>query len=187
MYLIWFAGWVIAAIGIISIIAALGYTNGPAPYGYFGLGELFVFVFFGLVATAGTRYVFDGTVPSEAWVGGVVMGLLAAAILEANNIRDIDTDRAARKRTVAVLIGRDKARALFAATLIAAALTIAFGSLVGLLPTMCLIALVVTPLGIPLVQTVYSTVEGPELIFVLKGTALLQMLTSLMVSLGIVF
>lgn len=187
VYLIWFAGWVIAAIGIISIIAALGYTNGPAPYGYFGLGELFVFVFFGLVATAGTRYVFDGTVPSEAWVGGVVMGLLAAAILEANNIRDIDTDRAARKRTVAVLIGRDKARALFAATLIAAALTIAFGSLVGLLPTMCLIALVVTPLGIPLVQTVYSTVEGPELIFVLKGTALLQMLTSLMVSLGIVF
>ncbi len=187
VYLIWFAGWIIAAIGIISILAALGYTNGPVPYGYYGLGEVFVFIFFGLVATAGTRFVFDGTVPSEAWVGGVVMGLLAAAILEANNIRDIDTDRDARKRTVAVLIGRDNARTLFAATLMVAALTIAFGSLVGLLPSTCLIALVVTPLGIPLVQTVYSTTEGPELISVLKGTALLQLLTSLMLSLGIVF
>jgi 1,4-dihydroxy-2-naphthoate octaprenyltransferase len=187
VYLIWFAGWIIAAIGIISILAALGYTNGPVPYGYYGLGEVFVFIFFGLVATAGTRFVFDGTVPSEAWVGGVVMGLLAAAILEANNIRDIDTDRDARKRTVAVLIGRDNARTLFAATLMVAALTIAFGSLVGLLPSTCLIALVVAPLGIPLVQTVYSTTEGPELISVLKGTALLQLLTSLMLSLGIVF
>ncbi|MDA2978535.1 MAG: 1,4-dihydroxy-2-naphthoate polyprenyltransferase [Actinomycetota bacterium] len=187
VYLIWFAGWIIAAIGIISILAALGYTNGPVPYGYYGLGEVFVFIFFGLVATAGTRFVFDGTVPSEAWVGGVVMGLLAAAILEANNIRDIDTDRDARKRTVAVLIGRDNARTLFAATLMVAALTIAFGSLVGLLPSTCLIALVVAHLGIPLVQTVYSTTEGPELISVLKGTALLQLLTSLMLSLGIVF
>ena len=187
VYLIWFAGWIIAAIGIVSIIAALGYTNGPVPYGYYGLGEVFVFIFFGLVATAGTRFVFDGLVPSEAWVGGVVMGLLATAILEANNIRDIGTDREAKKRTIAVLIGRDRARTLFAATLILATLTIAFGSLVGLLPPMCLIALVVAPLGIPLVQTVYTTVEGPELISVLKGTALLQFLTALMLSLGIVF
>ena len=91
-YLVWLAGWVILAIGIVSIIAALGYTNGPVPYGYYGLGELFVFVFFGLVATAGTRYVYDRTAPADAWLSGVSMGLLAAAILVANNVRDIETD-----------------------------------------------------------------------------------------------
>jgi len=187
IYLIWYAGWTIAIIGIVSIIAALGYTNGPVPYGYYGLGEVFVFIFFGLVATAGTRYVFDMSVPSEAWVGGIVMGLLAAAVLEANNIRDIETDRAARKRTVAVLIGRDRARAMFAGTLIAAFAITAFASLTGLLPGMCLITLVVAPLGIPLVQTVYATADGPELISVLKGTVQLQFLTALMLSLGIVF
>ena len=187
VYLISYAGWAIAVIGIVSIIAALGYTNGPFPYGYYGLGEVFVFIFFGIVATAGTRFVYDMSVPSAAWTGGVVMGLLAAAILEANNIRDMDTDRVAGKRTVAVLIGRDRARALFAATLLAAAFVVAFGSFVGLLPEMCLITLVVAPLGIPLVQTIYATTDGPELISVLKGTAQLQMFTALMLSLGIVF
>jgi 1,4-dihydroxy-2-naphthoate octaprenyltransferase len=187
IYLIFYAGWTIAIIGIVSIIAALGYTNGPWPYGYYGLGEVFVFIFFGLVATAGTRFVYDMSVPSAAWTGGVVMGLLAAAILEANNIRDIDTDRVAGKRTLAVVVGRDKARVMYAGTLLAAAVVVAFGSLTGLLPGMCLIALVVAPLGIPLVQTVYATTDGPELISVLKGTAQLQMFTALMLSLGIVF
>jgi 1,4-dihydroxy-2-naphthoate octaprenyltransferase len=187
IYLIWIAGWVIFAIGVVSIIAALGYTNGPVPYGYYGLGEVFVFIFFGLVATAGTRYVYDLTVTSEAWVGGVIMGLLAMAILEANNIRDVDTDSEARKRTIAVIIGRQRARALFAATLGVIPFIIMFSVLTGLLPPMCVITLVVAPLGIPLVQTVYRETSGPALISVLKGTAQLQMLTALMLSLGIVF
>jgi 1,4-dihydroxy-2-naphthoate octaprenyltransferase len=187
VYLIWIAGWVIFAIGVVSIIAALGYTNGPIPYGYYGLGEVFVFIFFGLVATAGTRYVYDMTVPSEAWVGGVVMGLLAMAILEANNIRDVDTDTEARKWTIAVIIGRQRARTLFAATLGVIPVIIVFTVMVGLLPAMCIITLVVAPLGIPLVQTVYRETSGPALISVLKGTAQLQMLTALMLSLGIVF
>jgi 1,4-dihydroxy-2-naphthoate octaprenyltransferase len=187
IYLIWIAGWVIFVIGVVSIIAALGYTNGPIPYGYYGLGEVFVFIFFGLVATAGTRYVYDMSVPSEAWVGGVIMGLLAMAILEANNIRDIDTDTQARKRTIAVIIGRQRARALFAATLGAVPIIIVFSVMLGLLPAMCMITLVVAPLGIPLVQTVYKETAGPALISVLKGTAQLQMLTALMLSLGIVF
>lgn len=187
IYLTWYAGWVIAAIGAVSIIAALGYTGGPVPYGYYGLGEVFVFIFFGLVATAGTRYVYDMSVSSAAWTGGVVMGLLAAAILQANNIRDIDTDREARKWTVAVLIGRSNARKLFVVTLFLAYFTILFGSLTGLLPPMGVIALVGVPLGIPLVQTIYRTTEGPELISVLKGTAQLQILTAVMLSLGILF
>lgn len=187
IYLTWYAGWVIAAIGAVSIIAALGYTGGPVPYGYYGLGEVFVFIFFGLVATAGTRYVYDMSVSSAAWTGGVVMGLLAAAILQANNIRDIDTDREARKWTMAVLIGRSNARTLFVVTLFLAYFTILFGSLTGLLPPMGVIALVGVPLGIPLVQTIYRTTEGPELISVLKGTAQLQILTAVMLSLGILF
>jgi 1,4-dihydroxy-2-naphthoate octaprenyltransferase len=187
IYLVWIAGWVIFVIGVVSIIAALGYTNGPIPYGYYGLGEFFVFIFFGLVATAGTRYVYDMSVPSEAWVGGVIMGLLAMAILEANNIRDIDTDTEARKRTIAVIIGRPRARMLFAATLGIIPIIILWSVMLGLLPTMCIITLLVAPLGIPLIQTVYRETAGPALISVLKGTAQLQMLTALMLSLGIVF
>jgi 1,4-dihydroxy-2-naphthoate octaprenyltransferase len=115
------------------------------------------------------------------------MGLLAMAILEANNIRDVDTDTQARKRTIAVIVGRQRARMLFAATLGAIPIIIVFSVMLGLLPPMCIITLVVAPLGIPLVQTVYRETAGPALISVLKGTAQLQMLTALMLSLGIVF
>jgi len=187
IYLIWYAGWPIFVIGIVSIIAALGYTNGPIPYGYYGLGEVFVFIFFGLVATVGTRYVFSSPVPAEAWAGGVVMGFLAAAILEANNIRDIDTDGEAGKRTLAVMVGRRWARRMFAATLILAFVTIIFSVMLGLLPGMSMMALVVAPLSIPLIRTVFTETTGPPLIGVLKGTAQLQMFTGLLLSLGIVF
>ena len=187
IYLIWYAGWPILVIGVISIIAALGYTNGPVPYGYYGLGEIFVFIFFGLVATSGTRYVFSPSVPPAVWAGGVVMGLLAAAILEANNIRDIDTDRIAGKRTLAVILGRQRARKLYAVTVISAFVTIVFSVMLGFLPPMSMIALVVAPLSIPLIQTVFRETAGPPLIGVLKGTAQLQLFTGLLLSLGIVF
>ncbi len=187
LYLIWYAGWPILVIGIVSIVAALGYTNGPIPYGYYGLGEVFVFIFFGLVATAGTRYVFSHSVPGSVWVGGIVMGLLAAAILEANNIRDIDTDTAAGKRTLAVVLGRQRARGLYAATVCAAFVTIVFGVMLSLLPPMSLAALIVAPLTIPLIQTVFRETAGPPLIGVLKRTAQIQLFTGLLLSLGIVF
>ncbi|MFV2000545.1 MAG: 1,4-dihydroxy-2-naphthoate polyprenyltransferase [Acidimicrobiia bacterium] len=187
IYLIWYAGWPIFVIGVVSIVAALGYTNGPIPYGYFGLGELFVFIFFGLVATAGTRYVFSDSVPAAVWAGGVVMGFLASAILEANNIRDIDTDRDARKRTLAVILGRQRARRMFAATIIAAYVTIIFSVVLGFLPGMSLMALIVAPLGIPLVETVFTEIDGPALTGVLRGTAQLQMFTGLLMALGMVF
>lgn len=187
VYLIWYAGWPIFVIGVVSIIAALGYTNGPIPYGYFGLGELFVFTFFGLVATAGTRYVFSDSVPAAVWAGGVVMGFLASAILEANNIRDIDTDRVAAKRTLAVMLGRQRARRLFAGTIIIAYVTIIFSVALGFLPGMSLMALIVAPLAIPLVQTVFTETDGPALTAVLKGTAQLQLFTGLLLALGMVF
>lgn len=187
LYLIWYAGWPIFVIGVVSIVAALGYTNGPIPYGYYGLGEVFVFVFFGLVATVGTRYVFGPSIPSEVWAGGVVMGLLAAAILEANNIRDIDTDRIAGKRTLEVVLGRTRSRYLFAATVWGSFIVILFGSMVGWFPVFCLIAVAVAPLTIPLVRTVFEETSGPALIGVLKGTAQVQLFVGLLLALGIAF
>jgi 1,4-dihydroxy-2-naphthoate octaprenyltransferase len=184
-YLIAVAGWVIAAIGIASIAAALGYTAGPWPYGYHGLGEVFTFVFFGPVATTGTRYAFDRTVPVSAWVGGVVMGCFAAAILEANNARDVDTDRAAGKRTLAVILGRSRASVLYAATLAAAYAAIAAGAATGWLPPWSALGLVTAPLAVPLMRAVASETSGPPLIAALVGTARLQLLTAVLLAAGI--
>lgn len=106
--------WWLLAVGAVAIVAAWFYTGGKHPYGYYGLGELFVFVFFGLVATAGSAYVQALTVNLEAWLGGVGAGLLACAVLMANNLRDVAQDKAARKRTLAVLVGPRAGRILFA-------------------------------------------------------------------------
>lgn len=106
--------WWLLAVGAVAIVAAWFYTGGKRPYGYYGLGELFVFVFFGLVATAGSAYVQALTVNLEAWTGGAGVGLIACAVLMANNLRDIDQDRAAGKRTLSVLVGRLASRILFA-------------------------------------------------------------------------
>lgn len=105
--------WLLA-VGAVCVLAAWFYTGGKHPYGYYGFGELFVFVFFGLVATAGTTYVQVGTVNIESWVAGVAAGFLASAVLMANNLRDLDQDRAAGKRTLSVLIGSLASRILFA-------------------------------------------------------------------------
>lgn len=105
--------WWFVVIGAVAIVAAWFYTGGSHPYGYAGLGELFVFVFFGLVATIGSAYVQYPVVQIESWLGGVGVGLLACAVLMSNNLRDIDQDRAAGKRTLAVLVGPVFARVLF--------------------------------------------------------------------------
>ncbi|WP_373460757.1 1,4-dihydroxy-2-naphthoate polyprenyltransferase [Agromyces ramosus] len=105
--------WWLLAVGAVAIVAAWFYTGGKRPYGYYGLGELFVFVFFGLVATAGSAFVQALTVNLEAWLGGVGAGLLACAVLMANNLRDVAQDKIARKRTLAVLVGPLAGRVLF--------------------------------------------------------------------------
>ncbi len=110
--------WLLA-VGAVCIIAAYFYTGGKRPYGYYGLGELFVFVFFGLVATAGTTYVQLGTVNLESWLSGVAVGLIACAVLMINNIRDLPQDKLAGKRTLAVLMGNAAARVVFVILLLA--------------------------------------------------------------------
>lgn len=185
LYLIRLGGLWILVVGIVSMLAALGYTNGPVPYGYYGLGELFVFIFFGLVATLGTRYVFDRSLESGAWIGGVAMGLLASAILLANNIRDIDTDDDAGKRTLAVIFGRRNSVLLFAFCIVGGIAIPAVGVVFDWLPAGAVLTLAALPVGLPLIRKLQQERSGPPLIKVLKGTARLQLLVGILLSIGI--
>ena len=186
LYLIWLGGWVILVIGVVSIVAALAYTSGPFPYGYYGLGEVFVFIFFGLAATVGTRYVYDRTAPADAWWAGVGMGLLAAAILVANNVRDEETDRAAGKRTLAVLLGGRVNRQIYVAMVGGAFVAIALAVVIAVLPVWSLLALVAIPRAGVLVRAMLTQTGGPALIEVLKGTARLQLVFAALLAAGIV-
>jgi 1,4-dihydroxy-2-naphthoate octaprenyltransferase len=120
LHLVALGGWPIAAAGVLSIAAALAYTGGPLPFGYLGLGELGVFAFFGVVAVCGTYFVQAGSLAPAVFVASLAVGALASAILVVNNLRDVDTDRAAGKRTLAVRFGRRAARAEYAGLLASA-------------------------------------------------------------------
>ncbi len=184
VYLIFLAGWVIALVGGASILAALGYVAGPAPYGYRGLGEVFVFVFFGLVATVASRYVHDQSAPLDAWLLAMPVGFLVTAILVANNVRDLETDRKAGKRTLAVIIGRERTRALYASLLWGAFVAIIAFGFAGWTARATLFAAFLVPFTVPLVRTVYSSTEGPPLIWVLQGTARLHLLVGIVLAAG---
>ena len=173
------------------LAAALLYSGGPRPYAGLGLGELTVFFFFGLVATCGSAYVMVETIPASAWWSGVVMGLLAVAILVANNLRDIPTDAAADKRTLAVRIGATRTRTLFRICVIAAFATIAVGVLVYMflsksagLPTWGLIGMAAWIFAIKPVELV-GTASGRDLIPVLVSTALTHAACGLLMALGL--
>lgn len=178
------AGWVVVAIGVASILATLGYVGGPRPYGYAGMGEVAVFVFFGLVATVGSRYVHDSTAPLAAWLLAIPIGMLAAAILVANNIRDIETDAAAGKRTLAVMVGRNATARLYAILVWGAFLLIALFAAAGWTPRWTALALIAAPVARPLSSAIATEVGGPPLIAALKGTARLQLLAGALLALG---
>ncbi len=150
VYLTWVAGWVVVAIGLGSIAAAIAYTGGPYPLGYNGLGDLAVFLFFGLVAVCGTTYVQAGRVPGLAWVAAIPVGTLITAILVVNNIRDIHTDAAAGKRTLAVRLRRPGAVAEYALLLAAAYAVPPALVLTGRLDAWVLLPLITAPLAVRL-------------------------------------
>ena len=178
------AGPVILAIGVASILAMLGYVGGPVPYGYRGLGEVFVFVFFGLVATVGSRYVHDMTAPLEAWLLAVPVGLLVTAILVVNNYRDIDTDAAAGKRTLAVILGRARTRTLYAALVYAAFALVVVFAVAGLTPLPTLFAAFLLPFATVPVHIVYTKTDGAALVRALKLTARAHLWTGLVLAAG---
>ncbi len=182
LYLI--AGPVILVIGAVSVLAMLGYVGGPKPYGYHGLGEVFVFVFFGLVATVGSRYVYDSTAPLSAWLLAIPVGMLATAILVANNYRDLETDARAGKRTLAVLLGPQRTKLLFAVLIYGAFPVIVVFGLVGWTPIATLFAAFWVPFATKPVSLIQSATDGPSLIRALKLTARLHLLTGLSLAAG---
>jgi 1,4-dihydroxy-2-naphthoate octaprenyltransferase len=181
----------ILVVGGLAILAALLYSGGPRPYAGLGLGEVAVFVFFGLVATCGTTFVMVETVTAASWWCAAAMGLLAVAILEANNIRDIATDEAAGKRTLAVRVGDRHARALYGTLVVGAFGVIAAGVLAHLLNDAIgltqwgLVGLAAWPLAIRPLEAA-PTASGPALIPVLIETAKLHAATGLLLALGLV-
>ena len=163
IYLAAVAGPVILAVGAVSILAGVLYTGGPRPYGYAGLGELFVFLFFGLVAVNGSYYVQLSELDWLAFALSIPVGMLATAILVVNNVRDIETDKRAGKLTLAVRIGRDRARRLYAALVVGAYVVLGIGLAAAGGPgwatlTYLSLALVASPL-----RLVFERSDGPSL------------------------
>jgi 1,4-dihydroxy-2-naphthoate octaprenyltransferase len=185
-YLAAVAGWELLVVGALSIAAGVLYTGGPRPYGYAGLGELFVFLFFGLVAVAGSYFVQTEHVTWEAVALGIPVGLLAAAILVVNNVRDIETDRRAGKRTLAVRLGRERAVGLFMMML-----SFAFAAPIWIwlvsdhLDAWLLLSLASMPLALPMPNTLTSRRDGPSLNKLLADTGRLLAVFSLLLAVGV--
>jgi len=170
--------WRLLIAGALAVAAGWLYTGGPRPYGYSGLGEVFVFIFFGLVATAGTTYVQEHRVPESSLIAGAALGLLASAILMLNNLRDSETDALAGKRTQAVRLGRSRARFILALTLaLALLLPLSMGGYAWL-------PLLLLPVAVVIFQSSRST-EPRQLIVALKRTAALEAWFALLLSVGL--
>ena len=177
-------GPVLLVVGAAAIVAAIAYTGGPWPYGYRGLGEVFVFAFFGLVAVAGTAYLQAGRLDPLFVAAAVPVGALTTAILVVNNLRDIPTDAAAGKRTLAVMLGA-RATMLEYVGLLAAGFAVPVVLAVVGYGLSTLLPLVALPLAAPLVRTVRSFSEPRELNLVLKGTARLALVHGLLFAVGL--
>jgi 1,4-dihydroxy-2-naphthoate octaprenyltransferase len=176
------SSWWLVAVGAVCIVAAWTYTGGPLPYGYRALGELFVFVFFGLVAVVGTTYAQTGTLPGLAFAVSVPVGLLIVALLVVNNLRDIGGDALVGKRTLAVLLGERATRLVFVGLLGTAFLVVLAVAVVR--PWVGL-ALLGTPLAVPPARTVLTGGRGSALIGALQGTGLLTLATGILLAAGL--
>ena len=177
--------WRLLVVGTACFLAGWLYTGGPRPYGYFGLGEIFVFIFFGLVATVGTVYVETLRVTPLAVLTGCALGCLATAILVLNNLRDMLTDLAAGKRTLATRIGRARTLSLLIGlvlTAFAIPLLLVFLKLAGV--TVMLVAFAI-PIAAISTRIAYATTAGPPLVRALKGMATAELAYALLFALGV--
>jgi 1,4-dihydroxy-2-naphthoate octaprenyltransferase len=165
--------WWLIPVGVICVLAAWWYTGGKHPYGYLGLGEVFVFVFFGLVATLGSTYTQVLTLNASAWTGAIAVGLIATALLMVNNIRDIPTDREVGKNTLAVRLGDSLSRTFFTLMLLGAALTPVFAMGGNYWLLLCLLTMVP---AFGSIRIVMSAETSAELIPVLKQTGILSLI-----------
>jgi 1,4-dihydroxy-2-naphthoate polyprenyltransferase len=186
IYLITVAGIVILIVGVASILAGVLYTGGPRPYGYEGLGELFVFLFFGLVAVNGSYYVQLERLDWLPFGLSLAVGFLVTAILVVNNVRDIETDQRAGKRTLAVRIGRPRTRQLYAALLAASFVAVPVTLLATGGPAWGLLALGAAPLARRPLAAVMTRTDGPSLNGALAGTGALLAAFSVLLAGGLV-
>lgn len=185
IYLAFVAGWPVIVMGLASILAAVAYTGGPYPLGYNGLGEVFVFIFFGLVAVMGTYYVQAREVTMEAFAAAIPMGLLSSAILTVNNLRDIDTDRASGKRTLAARFGEAWARQEYITLIALAYLTTFLLALTDMVAPWVVLTWLSLPMLFPLGRLVY-TQRGRPLNQALAQTGQLELIFALLFSLGMI-
>lgn len=175
--------WLVG-VGAAAIAAAVLYSGGPRPYGGMALGELSVFAFFGVFATVGTAYVQAGRVSATAWWAAAPVGLLAVAILVVNNLRDIPSDAAAEKRTLAVRIGDQPTRILYGFLVVASYVVVVIGTLAEALSARALFTLATVPLAVLAMRTV-RTASGRELVAALLGTARLHLAFGLALAIGL--
>lgn len=176
------AGWWLLSVGAVAIAAAWGYTGGARPYGYRGLGEVSVFVFFGLVATVGTTWVQAERTTLAAVGGGIACGALACAILVVNNLRDIPTDAVTGKRTLAVVLGDRRTRRLYLALL---AVAFAVAAVLAARQPWVLLALAAAPLALRPARTVGCGAVGRDLVPVLRDTGTLQIAYGVLLAVGL--
>lgn len=177
--------WWLVLIGLGSFVALLGYSGGPRPYASEGLGEVFVFLFFGLVATAGSAYVQHRHLPAAAWVAGAATGLLAVAILVVNNLRDVPTDAVAGKRTLAVRIGEARTRDLFTGLVVGGLLLAVVGVPLAARTPWPLVALLAAPLAWRPIQAVRGGGVGRALIPALGGIGQLELAVAALLAAGL--
>lgn len=185
MYLVWVAGWPIVVIGLASLACAVLYTGGPYPLAYHGLGDLFVFVFFGLVAVGGTVYVQALSWPADAVLAGVALGALNTAILVVNNLRDIPTDERAGKRTLAVRLGVGGTRVEYAVLLGLAAAVPVVGVVASAWPVLALLPLLTAPLCLAPLRRVFGFTEASQLLPALGETSRVVALYGALLGVGL--
>jgi 1,4-dihydroxy-2-naphthoate octaprenyltransferase len=184
LYLVLLAGWPVLALGLLSIAAGLTYTAGPWPFGYHGLGDIFVFLFFGLGAVGGSYFVQTESFDRVALLAALPVALTVTAILVVNNLRDRESDARAGKRTLAVIIGERATRLQYACCVLGAYVLVAALAGAGELPRTALLGLVSLPFALALVTSVLRGAAGPHLNDVLKGTARLHLLLGATFALG---